>query len=195
MRSRSASSPGLFLATLVLDGQGVFERLPTAVQALLAGITFAGGLAFASLLARDRWRRYWLNADGYRPGGPLGFVQPVLSTFYLLMLTTVGFAFLTGFLYVQGLVDVVTETGQRTTLDDPVNDATYHYAWGFLNAIPLLEIPKTAGWQQEFRLVDHVSPPLLLLYKLVVILPVIALGRMVIRDRREQQQASPGSPT
>lgn len=179
--------PALFLAVLQLDEHGVFEKLPTAVQALLAGVTFAGGLAFAFLLVKPRWRRQWLSFNGYDPRRPSALVVPILNTFYLLMTATMGFAFLSGFLYVHGIVDVLTPSGQHA-LDDPINSSAFYYIWSFLNAIPVLEIPHTLGWEPEFRFTDHVTPPLLLLYKLVVILPVIAVVHMVVKDQRARSR-------
>jgi hypothetical protein len=96
-------------------------------------------------------------------------------------LTSVGFALLFEFLHEKGV-------GAR----DPAgalseSEALAYYVWHFLDAIPYREIPRTVGWELGFAYVDHVNPVLLLLYKLVVITPVLALGFTLRRERSVAQ--------
>ena len=76
------------------------------------------------------------------------------------------------------------KTAPGRALNDPVGDSFAYYVWNFLNAIPVLEIPKTLGWELRFRFIDHVNPVLLLLYKVALIGPMIAAGTLVWQDVR-----------
>lgn len=55
--------------------------------------------------------------------------------------------------------------------------AEQHYLRPLVGAIPLLEIPETLNWDFTTPFADHFSGMMLLLYKLVVILPVVRLIR------------------
>jgi predicted ester cyclase len=48
------------------------------------------------------------------------------------------------------------------------------YMWHFVNLIPGLGIPETLRWSQPYRYSDHLSGAVLLIFKIAVILPVIA---------------------
>jgi uncharacterized protein (TIGR02246 family) len=48
------------------------------------------------------------------------------------------------------------------------------YMWHFVNLIPGLGIPETLRWTQPYQYSDHLSGVVLLIFKIAVILPVIA---------------------
>jgi predicted ester cyclase len=48
------------------------------------------------------------------------------------------------------------------------------YMWHFVNLIPGLGIPETLRWTQPYQYSDHLSGAVLLIFKIAVILPVIA---------------------
>ena len=73
-----------------------------------------------------------------------------------------------------------------------------HYVWHFLDAVPALEIPETLGWTLEYDVTSSVSGALLLLFKILVILPIIRLGLELWKRRpggRGQDVASGATTT
>jgi hypothetical protein len=75
-------------------------------------------------------------------------------------------------------------TSPERTLADPFNETINYYIWSFLDAVPMLELPRTLGWELPFRYTDPVNRVLLLVYKIVLIGPVIETGMRVWQDVR-----------
>jgi hypothetical protein len=50
------------------------------------------------------------------------------------------------------------------------------YIWHILDAVPLLALPATIGWNEPNVTQDHLSGALLLVFKIAVLLPVVRLG-------------------
>lgn len=169
-------------AVTVLIGEGLLESVPTFVEFVLVAIAFASGLYPSALLVSRRGRRYFV--EHFVPTGWFGVVLLAASTLYILFMSTWGFAVLTGSLHDHG----ITRT-QPADLDSAANELFNAFLWSFLNAIPTIEIPRTLGWEEPLRFTDHVTPPLLLLYKLAVILPVIATATVVVRRARRPPRA------
>jgi hypothetical protein len=101
-------------------------------------------------------------------------------TLAIWLLATVSFAGLSAILYLHGLATIAP----AQALQDSLWDSAVFYVWKSLDSIPVLEIPETMGWTPAFRFTDHVSPVLLLLYKIVVILPLIETGRLIWQQRQ-----------
>lgn len=59
------------------------------------------------------------------------------------------------------------------------------YLWHFMSSIPSLKIPETLLWQEPFRYKDHISGVLLLAFKIIVIVPVIASFTVWARLRKD----------
>lgn len=189
-----------------------FERWPPVLQVLLVFVAFAGGLGLASVLVHPGLLRRWLeDVHGYDRTRSWSFLWPAVDTVYLLCIfPTTAFVLLSSFLYLQGVAevsDVTTServpdgivgdpTSSSGVLEDPVNDIFLFYVWSFLDAVPVLAIPQTVRWEPRFEFNDHFNPPLLLLYKLVVIIPTIALGRRFVTDLRLRRKSGshPMSP-
>ena len=96
-------------------------------------------------------------------------------------MATVSFAGLSAILHLHGLATIAP----AQALQDPLWDSAVNfYVWKSLDSIPVLEIPETMGWTPAFGFTDHVSPVLLLLYKIVVILPLIETGRLIWQQRQ-----------
>jgi hypothetical protein len=104
-------------------------------------------------------------------------------TLYIVAFATIGLAGLSELLYFHDIATTKEELG------DPFGDSVAFYVWSFLNAIPVLEIPQTLRWELHVDFTDHVSPVLLLLYKVAVILPAIATGRFAWRETRRARAA------
>lgn len=155
------------------------SQLPPALQWLLVGLAFASTLYVIGLVAFPWSRPLWLTFNSYNPAHWWGFLLPASNTLYIALMATAGFALVSAFLYLQGLA---TTSPERALSDHPFNASFEYYAWSFLNAIPVLELPNTLGWELSFRYTDQVSRLLLLLYKILVIGPMIATGILVWRD-------------
>ena len=59
-------------------------------------------------------------------------------------------------------------------LPKELSPAVDFYMWHFVNLIPGLGIPETLRWTQPYKYSDHLSGAVLLIFKIAVILPVIA---------------------
>jgi hypothetical protein len=159
------------------------DRLPLALQWFLVALALASTLYLLGLFVLPWSRPLWLKSNFYDPAHWWGFLLPLANTVYVASMATWGFAIVSGFLYLRG----VGTTAPERALADPFNDSWAYYIWGFLNAIPVLEIPQTLGWEMRFRFTDHVNPVLLLLYKLALIGPMIATGKLVWGDVRRRR--------
>jgi hypothetical protein len=162
----------LFLFTLLI---GRLDRLPLALQWILAAGAFGSTVYLLGLIVVPLTRELWLASNFYKPAHWWGFLVPLLNTVYLTFQATWGFAIVSGFLFLRG----VGTTDPERALTDPFNDSWRYYIWSFLNAVPVLEIPQTLGWERPFRFTDHVNPALLLLYKLALVGPVLATGKLI----------------
>ena len=59
-------------------------------------------------------------------------------------------------------------------LPNELSPAVDFYMWQFLDSVPGLGIPQTLRWTQPYQYSDHLSGALLLLFRVAVIVPVIA---------------------
>jgi len=62
--------------------------------------------------------------------------------------------------------------------------ATTYYFWHLLDEIPTLDIPETIGWKVNPSVTGFAARLILLLFKLAVILPAVALARHAWRFRQ-----------
>jgi hypothetical protein len=88
---------------------------------------------------------------------------------------------LTQALYDRGLLEL---QGEGISSDTIVDKAIALYAWHLLDAIPLLEIPKTLRWEEPYSYTDSWSGAVLLAFKGFVILPLIQVARLILAGRR-----------
>jgi hypothetical protein len=97
------------------------------------------------------------------------------------VLLTATFAALTAALY----------GSDALTAEEPIRDPVVltlfsYYLWSFLDAIPALDIPETLNWSIPASLTDFASGAVLLTYKLLVIVPLIALVVDYVAARRSR---------
>jgi hypothetical protein len=164
-------------AVFWLVGADRLERYPLAVQVVLVALAFVSGLVPAALVFTPGFREKWLRLNFYRPGRWWGFLVPALNTWWFcVIVTSWGFALVSGFLYVHG----VGTTDPDRALNDPFTNSWTVYIWTLLSAF---EIPQLIGWEPRFRFTDHVNPVLILLYKICVVSPVFAIARRFWNDR------------
>ena len=157
------------------------------VQWVLAGVAFVGALYLVCLLVFPWSRPLWLQANLYQPEHWWGYLLPLVNTAWIAAWVTLGFAVVTAILHQRG---VVTAT-PADAFDEPWFDASSYYLWSLAEAIPVLEIPQTIGWELGFRFTDRVTPVLLLFYKLALIGPLIAVGTLMWRDARQRRRSRP----
>src|SRR5207302_1079822 len=62
----------------------------------------------------------------------------------------------------------------KPPLPNDLSPVVDFYMWHFVNLIPGLGIPETLHWTQPYQYSDHLSGAVLLIFKIAVILPVIA---------------------
>jgi uncharacterized protein (TIGR02246 family) len=62
----------------------------------------------------------------------------------------------------------------KPPLPNDLSPVVDFYMWHFVNLIPGLGIPETLRWAQPYQYSDHLSGAVLLIFKIAVILPVIA---------------------
>lgn len=174
-----------FIIVYLLMSSHRFDRLSLTLQWALMVLAFVGGLSMIGVLTLPRWRSLWV-----RPCRKRWLASPAVAftTLVIAFIVTGEFAFVSTFLYLQG----IATTSPQRPLTDPVNASYWYYIWNFLNAIPILELPQTLGLDPPFRYTDPWSRLLLLIYKIVLIGPVIATMVLIWRDARRLRYKTKG---
>jgi hypothetical protein len=130
------------------------------------------GLAWLALALTGFWRR-WLFWR-LPPDETVG--SSVVSALTAWAALTASFAAITTELWRVGLL--TTKAGVAS--DFKYGTVELYYIWHFLSAIPALDVPKTLNWTLQFGFADYFSGALLLVYKLLVIVPVIGLLKAIL---------------
>jgi hypothetical protein len=107
------------------------------------------------------------------------WVAPLARAWLSLFVLTASFAGLTAALAAHGWLETDPMIGSRA-----VGPTVAHYTWHFLGAIPVLDIPDTLNWTLGTTFTDLGSGALLLVYKLLVIIPVVRAIVEIIDQRR-----------
>jgi hypothetical protein len=169
----SPQSPPSSCSALACSGWGPFLW----VQWLVVTTAFLSSLGMALALLLPLWREQWLKFVGYQRENGFALTPSFLALWPAFFATT-GFALMLDFLYQRGVASVEPPTAMEA--------ATWptfpYFVWNFLDAIPYLEIPRTLSWELGFEFTDHVTPVLVLAYKILIIGPVIALAVTVWTD-------------
>jgi hypothetical protein len=136
---------------------------PTWAQLIVVTVLFALLLFWAWLISGNRGVRSFTQL--YKRGAK----WPVLLSIAMFAFALVPFAALSSILADRGraIFDPAVPKGEFWRLQDL-------YLWHFLNSVPSLKIPETLLWPEPFRYKDHLSGVLLLAFKIIVIVPVIA---------------------
>jgi hypothetical protein len=99
----------------------------------------------------------------------IGRFTPLAYSFNLLMIAMIFFASIT---YVSAHDRFLPVKSNQTAVTvDSLHD---FYLWHFVDAVPLLRVTDTIGWQKPMNYEGHLVGWILLLFKLAVIIPVIA---------------------
>jgi hypothetical protein len=167
-----------FLARAVL--QWTQSALPTVAHATVLMAFFAALGAWAWMISGERGSRLFRTLYEH------GVKWPFLFSIALLLFAVLCFASLSSTLNDHGLIrfEPAIARGEFWRFQD-------FYAWHFLNSIPGLKITETLKWPQPYDYKDSFSGALLLVFKLVVIIPVIGSFTVWNRMRKEAKKSDP----
>jgi hypothetical protein len=150
---------------LVLSYAGdLLVRMPSWLQ--IAWFVLWGLLLGAALLviSTERWRERVLE-----PLAGYNFAVPAVYSFQVLMLACLFFSSVT-FVLVQNDVIFLMRGSADAVTPGSLSDL---FLWHFLEAVPLLDINETLGWAVPLTYDSAAVGWILLLFKIVVIVPVI----------------------
>ena len=99
----------------------------------------------------------------------IGGLAPVIYSINVLMVAVIFFSSVTYVLASHGHLTLTSRTGQPVALASLLD----FYVWHFLEAIPLLKVNQTLRWEEPWTYDSASVGWILLLFKLVVIVPVI----------------------
>jgi hypothetical protein len=202
---RPATKAALGLAVAaVIGGLAALAliALDAAVGASRAAALFAAVIAIigaAVTVWRTRFYEFWVpwRHDERRFSDVYGSVMLALAA---LTVGTVGVGIL---IYLSGGIDAIwvpfSEGGRESHSGPPLTRgglvalSTEYYVWNFFDGIPVLKVTDSVNWNRDRTLVDHWSGILLLLYKLAVVIPIVAL---IVRSLRapDPEVAAAGAP-
>jgi hypothetical protein len=147
-------------------------------------------LIAASVIAYTRFWRQWLP---WRQRERTSIPVIIVETFVALMMLVVLFSGLESLLIAKGYIETREEVGGHPT---PKLEA--FHAWQFLDAVPGLKITETVNWERpkyaassQTATSQYVSGALLLVFKLLVILPVLAAGKDIWDEHKRSQSRAP----
>jgi hypothetical protein len=144
----------------------ILEKLALSFQVVVFviwGALLAGAIW---LVATERKRESlftWLQDK-------VGRFTPLVYSFNLLMIAMVFFSSVTYVFSAHGKLRFIGPPGSKVSFES-LED---FYMWHFLEAIPLLKVNETLGWKPPVSYDSGLVGVVLLLFKLAVILPVIA---------------------
>ena len=166
------------VARLALQASQTY--LPSAVHIVVLTIFFLLLVGWAWLITGERGEKF------YKAAYEQGMTWPFLFfSFSLFLFSLPGFASLTSTLSDLGRAPFEPQIprGDLSGIQD-------FYAWHFLNSIPGLGVPETLLWQNPFKYKDRLSGVILLAFKLLVIIPVIASFAVWRNVRKEMRKES-----
>src|SRR5262245_13349131 len=169
--------PYIFFAWLSRE---LLARLPLWLQ--MACFVLWGVLLGAALLSisTKKWRQRVLE-----PLARYNIALPAAYSFQVLMLACLFFSSVT-FVLVQS--NLMSMTGGSADAVTPGSISDF-FLWHFLDAVPLLEVTETLGWRPPLTYDSFSVGCMLLLFKTVVILPVI--GAFTWYGTRERSATEP----
>jgi hypothetical protein len=155
-----AISPYLFARVIF---QLMQSHFPTSVQLVVVSLLFVIVCVWAWLIIGKR--RLQLFTQTYK----LGILWPLLFSAAMLLFALMPFA---------ALSSILADLGY-TTFEPSVPKGEFWrlqdlYLWHFFNSVPSLKITETLLWEEPFQYKDRLSGALLLAFKIIVIVPVIA---------------------
>jgi hypothetical protein len=144
----------------------VLEKLALSFQ-IIVFVIWGGLLAWAVwLVATEKKRERLFTKLEER----VGRFTPLAYSFNLLMIAMIFFSSVTYVFSAHGRLRFIGPPGSKVSFDS-LQD---FYMWHFLEAVPLLKVTETLGWKTSLTYDSALVGLVLLLFKLAVIVPVIA---------------------
>jgi hypothetical protein len=101
-----------------------------------------------------------------------------VAAVFLGVVATAGFTVLSTQLYLHGVGTIKGGELHDTAL---VDAAYSYYLWHLADAVPLLKVPQTLNWKLSHPFTDSTQGSLVLIYKTVVVLPLLfAVTKVVV---------------
>jgi hypothetical protein len=113
----------------------------------------------------------------------------VAATFIAVALLTEVFVVAAAMFFAFGIFDLPTEV-ERSAV---VSRLEANFAWNLLDAIPFLDIPKTVHWKLSYTFDDLGTGAFFMLYKILVILPLLGLVAQLLEARRKGGESRAGA--
>jgi hypothetical protein len=132
---------------------------------ILAFVAWGLLLAYALLLIATESSRDRLFGMLQAIGG----LAPVIYSINVLMVAVIFFSSVTYVLASHGLLTLTSRTGRPVALESLLD----FYVWHFFEGVPLLKVNQTLRWDEPWTYESAAVGWILLLFKLVVIVPVI----------------------
>ena len=151
--------------TIVLKLNERIVKLPRTFQVTIF-IVWGALLAYAIWLVATERRRVILFRGLEQK---IGRFTPLAYSFNLLMIAMIFFSSVT-YLAAHEKIRMIQPAGSSVSVESLQN----FYLWHFLEALPLLKVNETVGWKNPLSYESAFVGWILLLFKLAVIVPVIA---------------------
>jgi hypothetical protein len=180
---------GVYVSILVIRISPLVENQGVGSALILA----LGGAPFV-IYVSGFWR--WWNV--FDPPKDEHRLAVAIAVFGGLTMLTLVFAVGTAALGVQGWLQESgfhARSGLDLGEDLTVGSLSAYYVWHLVEAIPAVEIPKTLNWEVPYTFKDSLSGALMLIYKLLVILPIVAILKQFFSPEQEQEQSGQHLPT
>ena len=105
----------------------------------------------------------------------------VAATFIAVALLTEVFVVVAAMFFAFGIFDLPAEVERGAV----VSQLEANFVWSFLDAVPLLDIPKTVHWKLSYAFDDLGTGAFFMLYKVLVILPMLGLVAQLLQARKK----------
>jgi len=157
--------------------------LPVAVVLLVCALALFSFLVLR-VSSEPRRRSLWLSMRG------VDRVTPFLYPFFIAYAAIVLFATFAFVLSDHDVIRFGTDPASPATISRPA-DALDFFAWHLLDSIPVLSVTETLRWKEPLGYTSGWVGLLLLVFKVLVIVPVIATFVAFWRYTREGAGSSP----
>ena len=147
---------------------------PAVLQGLTIGWFALTGFAISVMTSIENARRWIVQAF---LKFEFGIFLTLALIIYEIVYMTIIFGSLTYALHQHGLVLLRATSSIQPTVDNVI----VFYLWHFLNAIPLLDITNTVHWAVPITYEDTLIGVLVICYKILVIVPMIATFVLVLK--------------
>jgi hypothetical protein len=139
-------------------------------------------VATAAIVARTGFWKRWLF---WKKLPEESCWTTVAATFIAVALLTEVFVVVAAMFFAFGIFDLPTGL-ERSSV---VSQLEANFVWGFFDAVPLLDIPKTVHWKLSYAFDDLGTGAFFMLYKILVILPMLGLVAQLLEGRKRRDES------